>query len=1614
MKKLTTLSLIISFVLFALLGFTSKGQTCPSKNSWEWPSHSNWLLPQKSIIQFGNGKSILGQGAVNLFADGNCYCLGYEGTISPSDDSGNLLFYSAGKNVWDNSYKLQGAFKGNATGGQNSAVQGIVAVKHPLVPGKYHVFTGDDQVGGLTNGFNYHETDASGSITSGPTNLGFFSFEGMNATRHANGVDIWITTLQASTGIFKSFLLTCNGLNTTPVNSAIGHQTSGQSIRGAIEFSPDGSKLGFVCHAPANKSEAVVIYDFDNATGKLSSAKKVAALWSGYSWTPANQTSGYDCEFSPDGSKLYVSLLAGGMEMYDISSNNELTIFNSAKVIPGGNIGCIEMGPDGNMYHNANGNLLVSNGDLNAGNVSFGSSGLSGFGGLGLPNMYLPPAMEPDIQEVGPFCNDDAPQDLATLWTCLGTNAEDPNGSPPSVYTGKGITDAGKGIFNPTIAGPGTHEIIFTKCSVDDTIWVVVNECNIICPDTTLESSVSICAGLNLDLNALKTTVEPGAWSIISGPFSNRASLTVSNFETTNTTAAGNYVVRYTLSGASDASCPKYSERTITVNELPTVTVDSKAMCDGDTPVDFTAVSPTAINYLWSDNGSGTNQLTSGNTNGNYTVEVTDANDCKATAFGMLTVNALPQVTVNNESICIGDNPAVFIATSATAMSYVWSDNGTGTNQTTSGTTSGNYTVEVTDVSSCKSNGIGVLLVDTLPMASVNNESICIGDNPATFTATSVTATKYVWSVEGTGTNQTTTGSTAGSYSVEVEDLNGCKASAIGTLIVGTLPIVSVDNNEICSGDAATDFTASSITAVSYNWSENATGTDQITNGTTSGNYTVEVTDSKGCKSSATGVLTVHTLPIVSVDYNEICEGDNPVDFTAISSAAISYVWSENGTGNNQVTSGNAGGNYTVEITDGNGCSSSTTAALTVNELPTVSVNSESICIGDAAVTFTATSATAINYLWSDNGSGSAETTSGTTAGNYSVEVSNSKNCKASATGVLIIDTLPVVSVNTESICVGDLAAVFTATSIAATSYIWSENGTGTKQTTSGSVAGNYVVEVSNVQGCKATAIGTLIVNDLPVPKEISDGSVCPGSTRTLDVSTFDNGASPYQYLWNTGAISSSISVGPGTYHVDITDANGCKGRDNAIMLEESDLTVIIPGPVEMCEGESKVIPSQYKLVDGFNLLWSTGEKTESITVNQRGSVTLHVDNGLGCQGDGVVEVIVHDLPIVANGSKGICEGLAALIGDDSNPTYSYSWPTINNSTNAIEQVTVAGTYTRISTTNKDCEASADYAVNVESNPVVSVTGGTKCEGELVTITDANPAFGEGYLFSWSSSKETSNSLVTYVSGEFNLTVSSPSGCVGSDTATVEFTPIPMVDLGENLTICEGNQVVFDAKNSGLDILWSNRSSSSQITVSEPGLYAVTVKNGNCTASDTVILDVIKLPTSQLDKSLEYNSVCFKTLKGGLDIQAGSNHSYKYLWETGETTSEINITQDGTYSVEISVGEDEGCMITDQITIKSYCPHGLFVPNAFSPNDDFINNSFNAIGYNIDDYKMIIYDRWGIKLFETNDLNKGWDGTYKGRSVQIDVYVWKILYSADNKVGVSENHERIGRVSVVR
>jgi hypothetical protein len=487
-----------------------------------------------------------------------------------------------------------------------------------------------------------------------------------------------------------------------------------------------------------------------------------------------------------------------------------------------------------------------------------------------------------------------------------------------------------------------------------------------------------------------------------------------------------------------------------------------------------------------------------------------------------------PSFAVDNISICekatvTAGGPTTFCSgnsvtlTASSGTSYLWS--GGQTTQAITVSTTGNYSVTVSQ-GACSNKSASVsVTANALPNVTVNSATVCAG-NPATLTASG--ATSYSWNTGATTASISATPSSTTSYTV-TGTTNGCSKSATSTITVTQLPNVVVNSATVCAGQSAT-LTASGAT--SYSWNTGATTQSLSAAPSSTTNYTVTGTMS-GCSKSATSTITVNQLPTVTVNSGTVCQG-NSVSLSA--SGAATYSWNTGASSSSLTVSPSSTTNYTVTGTAINGCSSSAVATVTVNSLPTMSVNSETVCIGNTAIL---TAAGAPGCLWSTGETTESISVSPGSTTSYTVTGTNNKGCTNSAVGTVHVNQLPNVSVTSATVCNQQSATI---TASGAVSYVWSGGETTNSITISPASTTNYSATGTDANGCTSAAVGTVSVNQLPTIT-VSSATVCEGNSATLTA----GGATAY--LWSNGATTTAIAASPSattSYTVTGTDENGC------------------------------------------------------------------------------------------------------------------------------------------------------------------------------------------------------------------------------------------------------------------------------------------------------------------------------------------------------------------------------------------------------------------------------------------------------------------------------------------
>lgn len=368
-----------------------------------------WLFPGRSQqndtwyfgVRAGLGFTALGPGPLPYPVQNNAM-VASEGCSSICDITGNILFYSNGRTIFNRNGQVMQ--NGDNLGGHESSFQPVIIVPLPDNRHLYYVFTADAYEDSFANGYRYSIVDMDldngrGAVTLKNILLQAPGCERLAAARHANGIDAWIITNDYRSNVFRAWRLTCSGLQPSPVVSTIGavlNQYPYINI-GSIKISPDGKRL---CQThfpdpgddqgPANFFQ---LFDFDNSTGILSNVKNISIPSCRY----------YACEFSPNSKLLYVTKADGGeIDQFDCTLATPAEVAASQFVISAGqSFTGLQLAPDAKIYATYYGNMLsvITRPNIPGGGSSFELNKIDMAGqavSLNLPSFINDLSLSPD------------------------------------------------------------------------------------------------------------------------------------------------------------------------------------------------------------------------------------------------------------------------------------------------------------------------------------------------------------------------------------------------------------------------------------------------------------------------------------------------------------------------------------------------------------------------------------------------------------------------------------------------------------------------------------------------------------------------------------------------------------------------------------------------------------------------------------------------------------------------------------------------------------------------------------------------------------------------------------------------------------------------------------------------------------------------------------------------------------------------------------------------------------------------------------------------------------------------------------------------------------------
>lgn len=1061
-------------------------------------------------------------------------------------------------------------------------------------------------------------------------------------------------------------------------------------------------------------------------------------------------------------------------------------------------------------------------------------------------------------------------------------------------------------------------------------------------------------------------------------------------------------------------------------------------------------------------------------TAGNFTVRliVTDAGGCKDTLILSNYIHSASlgvSFTMSNDFATCPPLAVNFTNTSSGSVSgFTWNfGNGSTSNLNNPSTLYTYPGVYIVTVSGQSTSGCTLTATDTVtvlgPTANItyNTQAGCA---PLTVTLNSNAqgASSITWDFNDGVTQVTTATTVTHTYTqvgtfiplVILSNGQGCNVTFTGdTIVTGNVDAsFTYTPNTVCIGAPIqfTDTVAGNTTGLTHYWIFGDGGTSTLHNPThtytTAGTYTVKFVAGNftGCLDTATQTIVVNPLPNTNAGPNvAICAGQNS-NVQLLATGASTYTWTP-ATGlsctncPNPVASPTVNTSYIVTGTSAQGCQKKDTVVVNVNVPPIVTAsNNVSICQG-ASTPLTATGGT--TYLWSPATGLSCTncanpTASPATTTTYLVIGTNTAGCSDTAFVTVTATPAPTVVVTpSQTICTG---ASVNLQASGASSYSWTP-ATGLSCTNCANPVATptstttYIVTGSSNNNCTDTAHVTLTISVPPVSAG-PDVAVCDGFSAQLQAS----GA--VSYVWSpatglscTNCANPTVNVNTTTtYTVTGTNSFGCTNTDQVVVTIGSIPNVNAGTNQTICEGDALPLQATgattYVWTPATNLSCTncanpTATPTTTITYQVLGT------NTAGCSDSASITVTVDPAPVVSAGNDHtLCENTPAQMQASGAVSYVWSPGTGLSCTTCPDPVATPSTtttYTVTGTGANGCTATDEVIVNIAPAPPVDAgPDATICDGETKQLMATGAS-----TYIWTPATNLSCTTcpdplsTTAINITYVVTGTDGNGCTAVDSMHITVLQKMPTSVSNNDSICIGESTVLTATG-GDTYTWlpaeglnDNHSSSPTASPQSTTTYMAIINQQGC-FSDTayVTVTVSQPPTVALGPD--------RTILAGssIQLQAEGSDIYSYAWDNAVTLSCSDCkdpmatpTSPTTYIVMVS--NEFGCKASDDIYISLKCDNSqAFIPNTFTPNGDLNNDWFFMSSTGIRTItRMMVYNRWGEMVFSTQNIlpnspGHGWDGTFKGKVLESDVFVYYIQAVCD----LGDVLEYKGDISLIR
>ncbi|HIF14740.1 MAG TPA: PKD domain-containing protein, partial [Bacteroidetes bacterium] len=994
--------------------------------------------------------------------------------------------------------------------------------------------------------------------------------------------------------------------------------------------------------------------------------------------------------------------------------------------------------------------------------------------------------------------------------------------------------------------------------------------------------------------------------------------------------------------------------------------------------------------YTWS-NGTNNTALTI-DTTGTYWLEV-DNNGCLDRDSINIDIFAFPSANFTWTGGCADTAITFNDNSSSSTQNWLWDFGDLTTDSIQSPTKlytgNGTYLVNllITDSNGCTDNISYNLTIDTAVTVDLGPDTnICGGAiNLNAYVGSGV---DYLWS--NGATDSVINVGTTNTYFVAVDN-NGCIGADTINVIVHTPPQSLFSINGNCENDSIQFNDLSTTNIVSWEWDFGDGTIDSNQNPfhiySFYGNYSVnlKVTDTNSCINNYNLPVSIDKVytTYLGMDTN-LCGGS--IDLDASANAPVSYTWSTGQT--DSAITVNSTNIYWVEVNN-NGCLFRDSIFIKVYFPPTAAFSWNSAC-EKQAVQFNDSSYSNISSWAWDFGDGNSSNTKDPShmyvAGSYTVSLNiiSGNGCSDSLSHNIVVDTGFVISIDNDTTLCQDTLDISTYGPGNA-NYIWSNNMTGNSITVNNTNI--YICTVTR-GGCEEKDSIFVTLLESPTANFLLPTDSCTNASQTFKDTSIGN---INQWTWSISNGNSyttqdiTLNLDSGAYTIELIVRNilGCRdtiSKNIGIIPIELDLG----NDTSLCGG---VLPLNADVGYDVNYNWSTGSADSAITVTSTGTYILEVNN-LGCIEKDTITVDIFTVPIADYTFLDVCENDTIQFTDQSTGNIlSWMWNfgdgNLSSDQSPTHTYAFDGNFSvmlQILDSNY-CSDFVAYLVSVDSTFTFIVDPDTVlCANSI----DVGTYGVSNATYLWPNNN-TSASITVTSSGTYFVTVSR-GACSSIDSVDVTLNDKPLAGFSLPIDSCSDKLHEF-LNNSSSDVnQWewllistplsggtpdSNLYNTEDITQSlTEGVYSIQLIVTNPDGCKDTVKQSIQIVVPVINAAISNDTSVYKSYSANLWADGGID----YVWSPSFSLDNEFIynpvaTPEETTTYFVVITDEYGCTYLDSVLITILDEYDLYIPSAFSPNNDGKNDLYKINGVGILEFYIAIYNRFGQKVFESNDIN---------------------------------------------